>query len=613
MRKKVILFLLPLFSVLGLAAAGVFYTFGYSHFGTVVLQLVIIVGGVFLSYKMVREILRKHFVVDIIAIAAIVASFALKEYWAGVVLVIMMSGGEALEDYALTRAKQRLTALLSRAPSIAHKKDGEILEDVGVAAVKKGDVIFIKPGEIIPVDGIVTDGTSQVDESAVTGESVPVHKKIHSLVVSGTVNEQSVLVVRAQQSASESQYEQIVKMVKAAANSKAPIMRLADRYAVFFTFITFAITLVTWLTTHNPVLLLAVLVVATPCPLILATPIAIMSGISWAASRGIIVKSGGTLEILGEAQSFVFDKTGTLTVGSPKVVGAHSSVFSPEEFLYVAASVDQFSAHIFARSLVAHVHSKYSKELLLPEDFKEVLGDGVSGKLDGRKYIFGKFSFLKLQGVEFTKKDRDEYNELQNRGIIPVYLAEHKKLLGRVEFADTVRPEIKSVFHSIRSLGIKHIEMLTGDRKAVAQRIAGELGITEFQAEVLPGQKLQAIAKLQKQSPPVVMVGDGINDAPSLAAADVGIAMGAAGLTAASEAADMVITVNSMERLSESLYIAKRVLHVARQGMFAGIGVSIVLMLIASFGYIPPVYGAMVQELLDVIVILNALRVNFSH
>lgn len=612
MKQATFIIITPLWALAGLIVAGILHMSGHTTTVTLILEITIIVGAIPLAWKLVRDALKGHFGVDVVAISAIVVSLVLRQYLAGAVIVLMLAGGEALELYALQRAQRQLTHLLSRSPSVAHIKRGESLADVAVAEVKVGDMVVVKSGEIIPVDGVVTAGDSEVDESTLTGESVPVNKLPHSTVSSGTTNKEGSLTIKALRPAAQSQYERIVALVKQAQASRAPIVRLADRYAGVFTIVTFTIAFTAWYVSQSSTIFLSVLVVATPCSLILATPIAVMSGISKAASRGIIVKNGGALERLGEAKSFVFDKTGTLTVGEPQVLGSVGKNLADDEVMFLSASLDQLSTHIFARSLVKFARHKLQKTLAFPEQFQEVLGQGVIGKIDQQEYLFGKLSFLKSRGVQFTEEDLQKYEQAQTRGVICVYLGRGLNLLGWVEFADVVRAEIKPVFVTMRGLGIKRLVMLTGDKELVAGKIAQAVGITEYKAGLLPQQKLAEVEKIKQQSGPVVMVGDGINDAPALAAADVGIALGAHGATAASEAGDIVVTVNNVERVSQALAIAKRVLQIAKQSIFIGIGVSIILMIIASFGVIPPVTGAVLQEILDVAVIFNALRVNLD-
>lgn len=613
MKEKLQEYWVPILAVVGLVCAGVLYVSGKGLTANSLLMAVLAVGTLPLLYGMLRDILKGHFGVDLIAIVAIVTSFFLKEYLAGTVILLMLSGGEALEAYALSRAKRELTHLLSHAPSVAHIKVGETLKDLHAREVKMGMHLVVKPGETVPADGVVLSGNSDVDEATITGEPLPVQKESGSLVYSGTINKDGVLEIRALKNAHESQYERIVSLVKKAQESKAPVVRLADRYAVWFTALTFVLAAAAWFISHDPIRVLAVLVVATPCPLILATPIAVMSGISRAASRGIIVKNGGALELLGEAKSFVFDKTGTLTLGTPKVTGAKAFVgHTEEEIIRLAASLDQLSVHVFARSLVQYAEHNQHISLSYPEEFEELLGEGVRGILDGKPYVLGKLSFLEKQGVTVPANERELHAKDQESGVLAVYLAQGTELIGCIYFADAVRPELKKAITSMRAQGIQKMVMLTGDKRAVAEKIAGEVGIADLEAECLPETKVKRVEVLKQTLAPVVMVGDGVNDAPALAAASVGIALGSHGATAASDAGDIVIMVNTFERVAEALHIGKRVLRIAKESIFFGIGASLVLMVFAALGHIPPVFGALLQELIDVLVIFNALRVLFE-
>ncbi len=432
--------------------------------------------------------------------------------------------------------------------------------------------------------------------------------------MSGSINTTNPLEINTLKIASDSKYEQIIRLVKEAEESRAPVVRLADRYSVWFSFITFTLAALAWFSSHEPLRLLAVLVVATPCPLILATPIAIISGISRSASRGIIVKNGGALETLAEVNAFIFDKTGTLTLGQPKVVGikTFNEGFSETDILNTAASLDQVSAHILARSLLTHARKENNFRTIYPESFKETFGEGVSGSIAGKLYHFGKLQFLRTSGVVINSLAEDEHKKTQDQGKIAVYLAAENELIGAIYFADIIRKEIKALFSDFKKQGLDKLVMLTGDKKNVADIIARELGLDDIHAEALPEDKVKEVKEHQQEFGKVAMVGDGVNDAPALAAADVGIALGGHGQSAGSNSGDIVITIDNLERVGEAFIIAKRVLRIAKQGIFIGIGASIVLMIFASFGYIQPVYGALLQELLDVIVILNALRVNFQ-
>jgi heavy metal translocating P-type ATPase len=606
-------YLIPLSVLASLLLSLAFYLGGFVVFSEITLKVILVLGTLPLLFRMLKDMFAGHYGVDIIAITAILASFFLNQYLAGGVILLMLSGGQALEDYALRRARRELTALLSRIPSLAHLKTGGELKDIPAVHLKPGDVFVVKPGEIVPADGLVIKGVGNVDESAITGESLPAQKRPGRQIYSGSVNCDGALEIKAIRTSKDSTYEKIIQLVKQASESRAPVVRLADRYSVWFTAVTFLMAAAAWLLAHDSIRLLAVLVVATPCPLILATPIAIMSGVSRSASRGIIVKSGGALEKLAEVKAFIFDKTGTLTLGTPEVSEIKSFVSSASigQVLEIAASLDQLSAHVLARSLRIYAGEKNVK-LQYPTDFQETFGDGVVGKINGKKYFFGKLSFLQKQGIGFARQRLAEHGQTQKQGKIAVYLGNENQLLGAVLFSDVVRPEIKALFKEMKTLRLDKIVMLTGDKKEAADIIAGQLALTDIHAERLPEDKVNEVIEHKKEFGSVCMVGDGVNDAPALAAADVSIAIGSRGSTASSESADIVITKDDLSRVGQALKIAKRTIGIAKQSIFIGIGVSIVLMIIAALGYILPVYGALIQELLDIAVILNALRVNFE-
>ncbi len=553
---------------------------------------------------MVKELFGGIYGVDILAVAAIAATIAVGEYWATLVIVLMMTGGEALEDFAGRRAKAELTALLERAPTTTHRKNasGE-LEDISIDTVRENDELIIKPGEIIPVDAVILEGVSLVDESSLTGESLPVEKKPGEELLSGSVNGEAVLTIRALRTAENSQYAQIVELVKAAGSTQAPFVRLADRYAVPFTALAFAIAGAAWYISGDAVRFAEVLVVATPCPLLLGAPIAMISGMSRAAKHGIIIKSGAVLEKLARVKAAAFDKTGTLTKGLLSVSSIHPEKHSSEtEVLALAASAELISAHIMAETLVAEAKNR-SISLLDTTDSREVTAQGVITTIDNQPIIVGKLSFLRDEGVAIPHQTKQHTNTA-------VYVARGGQFIGSIALSDTIRENSKSTLEKLFSLGIKHSLMLTGDNRKTAEKIAAEIGITDIRAECLPKDKVNAITSFPHR--PVMMTGDGVNDAPVLAASDVGIAMGARGATAASESADVVILLDDISRVARAVDIAQQTIRIAKQSIFIGIFISVLLMLIAATGAIPAVVGAGLQEVVDVIVIINALRAHGS-
>ncbi len=568
-------------------------------------QVVLLVGSLVavspLIVDMIKEVRGGNYGIDLLAVTAILASLALHEFLVATVILLMLTGGEALEAYAQEHAKKELSDLLDRAPKTAHRYDGDELHDVPVNQVRVGDRLLIKPGETVPVDAVVIDGASSFDEAAITGESLPVDKAVGQDVVSGSVNTTRPVTVTASHTSAESQYQQIVQLVRQAASSRSPLVRLADRYSVPFTIISLGLAGVAWALSGQALRALEVLVVATPCPLLLATPVAIVSGMSRAARHGIIVKSGAALEQLARLRAVAFDKTGTLTKGEPKVDRVKPVAGGDEaELLATLAALEQSSNHILAQAVVAAAQARGLKLPAKVEQLREEPGSGLVATVDGRVVVAGRPQWLQSHGVELPA------------GLPTDQTVAHVAIAGRyagsVSFADQVRPETKATLRELADLGIRKTLMLTGDQAGVARRIAHQVGLTDVQAELRPAAKLAAIKALEAHHQPAAMVGDGVNDAPTLAAADVGIALGARGSTAASESADVVIMLDDLARVPLAIHIARRAILIANQSILVGIGLSIVLMLIAMTGVIPPVYGALLQEAVDVAVILNALR-----
>ena len=553
------------------------------------------------AWAMVRELRRGTFGVDILAVTAIVASVVVGEYWAAIVIVLMLTGGEALEDYAANRAKRDLTALLSRAPQLGHRllADGST-EDVPIEAVVPGDRVVVRANEVVPVDGTLVSEVGVFDESSLTGESLPVERSAGQEVLSGGVNGQAAVVLLVKRAAKDSQYQQIVSLVESAAASTSPMVRLADRIALPFTAVAFVIAGVAWLVSGDPVRFAEVLVVATPCPLIIAAPVAFMAGMSRSAREGAIVKSSATLEKFHRAQAFAFDKTGTLTQGEPSLVDVRATgTIEPDELLRLAASVEQFSAHVLAAA-VTQAATARSLPLSGSTDAEESTANGVTANIDGHTVVVGKRAFISAAvGREIGRTPLES-------GELAVYVASDGTSAGSLVFRDEVRANARATVDSLRAQGIRRIVMLTGDDRPTAEHVAASLGIDDVRANCLPIDKVNAITAITER--PIVMVGDGVNDAPVLAAADVGIAMGARGSTAASESADVVILRDDISRVARALIVGRETVNVALQSIWVGIGLSVGLMIIAAFGVLPALIGAWLQEGVDVISILWALR-----
>lgn len=552
-------------------------------------------------WSMWQDIKVGKYGIDILAATAIIASVLLGEYWAAIVVVIMYTGGEALESYANFRARAELNALLKRAPQKAHviRKGKEV--DVAVSELHIGDKIIIKPGELVPVDATIIDGTADFDESSLTGESLPQSHTVGDIIVSGSINIDGAITAKATASAEDSQYQQIVKLVKSASASQAPFVRLADRYSIPFTIMAFAIAISVWVLSGDPVRFLQVIIVATPCPLLLAAPIALISGMSRASKYGIIVKTGASLEKLAEVETIAFDKTGTLTSGSLTVVDIKThGDFSADQVLAIAASMEQSSNHVLAKAVVSAATVKALK-ITKAKHIKEIAGRGIHGSVNSRKILVGRHSLLDEYDIAIPA-DLD-ITKLNNTA---VYVAINGVCAGVLLLEDTMRDETPKTLKALRALGIKHIAMITGDNHATAQKIAKQLGIDRVHSDMMPADKLHVLASIKER--PLAFVGDGVNDAPALTSVDVGIALGARGSTAASESADMVILADDISRVAVAVAVAKRTFKIAQQSILIGIGISLALMAAFATGKFSPLLGAVLQEVVDVVVIFNALR-----
>ncbi|MFC6200506.1 heavy metal translocating P-type ATPase [Lactiplantibacillus nangangensis] len=561
-------------------------------------QIIITLTGSIMALSMFVEMVKTlrsgKYGVDLLAITAIVATLAVSEYWAGLVVLIMLTGGDSLEDYAAKRASTELKALLDNSPRTAHRLVNGQLTDIAVEDANVSDQLVVKPGELVPVDGHLIDGTALFDESSLTGESKPVEKVVGDDLMSGAVNGDSAVTMVVDKVAADSQYQQLVKLVKESEARPAKFVRLADRYAVPFTLVAYVIAGVAWAMSGDPHRFAEVLVVASPCPLILAAPVALVSGMSRTSRNGIVVKTGDMLEKLSTAKSAAFDKTGTITSGQltvNKIVP--QAAFTAETVLHLAASAEQNSSHILARSIV-----KYANDTPLSpaNDLAEVTGNGVTAQVDDHEVKVGKLSFV---DPETAQKPLAE---------TAIYVAIDGHYAGYITFIDNVRPEAIATLQALHAEGVKNVMMLTGDQRAIADKIATEVGIDTVQADLLPADKIKNLKTIPKAGRPVIMVGDGVNDAPSLAVADVGIAMGAHGSTAASESADVVILKDDLSRVVTAIQIAKDTMAVAKQSVWIGIAICTILMLIASSGIIPALFGAMLQEVVDTVSILWALR-----
>jgi heavy metal translocating P-type ATPase len=598
-------------AALSMVVGGLLHLAGQGVAGNDVWRAAVALLAAELAFEVGRTVIVDHHMgVDTIALVAMVGSLLLGQELAGVIVGLMFSGGAALEDVASTRARRELTALIQRAPKVAQLRIGDRLEQVPIAEVQTGDVMVVRTGEVIPVDGTVVGGEAVVDTSTLSGEPLPVTIAAGMPVLSGSSNAGAPFDVRANRPASDSAYAALVRLVEQAQADRAPFVRMADRYAGFFLPATLVVSGLAWAISGDPVRALAVVVVATPCPLILAAPIALVSGLSRAARYGVIVKGAGAIETLGQARTVLFDKTGTLTVGTPEVRdvvtrGDHQT----GELLALAASVDQMSAHVLGEALVrAAMYARLT--LTTPTNVHEKPGQGIEGILDGRKVAVGSRAFIRSVGVPADEIASAAVLRGHGSGEAHVLVGIDGHVAGVIVMADELRPEAERIVERLRAEGIRHVAMASGDRRSVAERIGRELGVDRVYADQSPEEKLEVVRRLRAdpELSPVIMVGDGVNDAPALALADLGIAMGAGGATVSSDTADAVITVDRVDRVADAVHTGRRSLHIARQSVLAGMGLSLAAMGVAAAGYLPPVAGALFQEVIDLAVILNALR-----
>ena len=586
--------------VLGLAA----HFSGWEHWAGPIWTAATVPVLVVLLIEILVSLRRGDVGLDIVAALSMLAALVFAEYLAAVVVAVMYSGGQYLESFAERRASREMTALLARVPRSTLRQRNGRLEEVALEAVEPGDRLVIRKGDVVPVDGAVVDGVAVLDQSALTGESMPVQQKVGDPVLSGSTNAGEAFHLAATRRAAESTYAGIVRLVAAAQRSRAPMSRLADRYAMVFLAATVALAGAAWAWTGDPIRAVAVLVVATPCPLILAVPVAIVSGLSRAAKQGILIKGGQALETLARVRSLVIDKTGTLTHGRARVVSIDvASGQSADELLRIAASLDQASKHMIAQAIVEEAQKK-GLQLAVPGDVVETAGEGLEGRVEGHHVVVGGYRFVSERvlgvGLALWRADRPA-------GAAAVAVGIDGKFAGVLILADELRAGTRALLQSLRALGVERIVLATGDRHDVAELVARGLSIDALRSELTPDQKTLVVLSERKHGP-VMMIGDGVNDAPALAAADLGVAMGAKGAAASAEAADVVLLVDQLDRILPAMEIARRSRFIALQSVYAGIGLSVAGMIAAALGFISPVQGAVLQELIDIAVILNALR-----
>ncbi|MCA7991754.1 heavy metal translocating P-type ATPase [Burkholderia cepacia] len=559
-----------------------------------------------LTVSLVKAVMRRQAGIDVLAWLAIALAVVLDETLAAAVIALMLASGRTLERYAQDRAQREMSALLGRAPRQATRFENGEWRSVAPDTLVPGDRLLVRSGEFVPVDGTLT-GDAELDESMLTGESSTLRRRSGENACSGVVNAGAPFEMIAHTTASDSTFAGIVRMVERAQRERSPSVRLADRYAAFFVLASLLVAGIAWLLTGDVTRALAVLVVASPCPLILAVPVAIVSGMSRCSKRGILVKGGGALERLAQATTLFFDKTGTLTGGRARIVAIECGAdVAADDVLRLAASLAQASGHVISDALTVAAHERCI-DLSLPSAVIETAGEGVTGRVDNRTVAIGKFEYVSAFATNAPWSGAF-LARVVSEGGAAVFVGVDGVMIGAIQMADQVRLETPRALRLLKREGVERLVMLTGDRRDIAQAVGELLGVTDVRAEQTPTDKLVAIQAARKEGV-TIMVGDGVNDAPALAAADVGIAMGARGAAASSEAADVVLLVDRLDRLVDAMRIARRSRRIALESVVIGMSLSVVAMTIAAAGFLPPIAGAVIQEVVDVVVIVNALRV----
>jgi len=579
-----------------------------TYLGQVLALAAALLGGATITVKSVRTLLRRDFGVDVLASVAIWISVLLGEYIAAAIVVIMLNGGELAEDLATKRSSKAMEKLIKSAPMTAHiRKNGEIL-DVHVDQVKIGDIALVKTGEKFPIDGVVVKGNGSVNQAAITGESIPSEKSVGSEVYANTLLESGALDVSVTRRSEETIFARIVAQVKEAQSRKAPVQRIADKYARWFAPVILLAAVITQLVMKNPLSTAAVLVVSCPCALTLATPIAIVAGLGSAARNGVLIRGGPSLEEMGRCDVVIIDKTGTVTLGRPRVVGVKSlGGREIEDVLETAGSAEQRSEHFLSKAIREEAQRR-SLALNDPDKFQARLGSGVIAEHSGHKIIVGNLNLIKEHGIVMDEESKNYMNSESVLGRTPVIVAEDSEAIGIISIVDSLREGVHDSISRMKTTGVNKVVMLTGDNPSAAKETARHAGIDEVYANLLPENKVEHVKEYRRQGHKVIVVGDGINDAPALATADVGIAMGISGTDVAMETAGIVLMTDDLGKIAKVITFSRKVLSVIKQNVIFAIAVNVLGLLLSTQGFVSPVLASVIHEGNALIVVFNSLR-----
>ena len=566
-----------------------------------------VVSGYGIAKNAIAALKYKVLGIELLVTVAVIGAIFIKEYWEAAAVTFLFIFGSYLEARTLEKTRSSLKSLIDLAPSTASVIRNDIELKVSPEDVIKGEKVLVRPGEKIPVDGIIIKGKASVNQSAITGESIPVDKYINDSVFSGTVIETGYLELIAEKVGDDTTFARILEMVEEAQESKAPTQKFVEHFAKYYTPGIMFLSIIVYIITRDIELTLTLLVISCPGAMVISAPVSIVAGIGNAAKRGILIKGGEHLEHAGKVDVVAFDKTGTLTVGKPMVTNILSFDISEDELLHLAAQVEVTSEHHLAKAIVKEAESKLSINIKQSDEFEVLSGLGVKGIVDGRNIIVGTRRFMMIENISISDEVENYLQQEENNGQTAVIIADNQTILGIISIADKIRDDAYNLVENLKKAGVKKVVMLTGDNKRTASSVAKKLGIDEFYSELLPLDKVAKIKEL-KSNYIVAMIGDGINDAPALAVADIGIAMGASGTDVAMETADIVLMLDSLEKLPYAFGLSRATMRNMKQNIYFAVAVVFILLIGVLTKNVFMASGMLVHEISVLLVIINAIR-----